>query len=164
MGGALLLRPDGEVLCLPWGELEKLAPESDAGWRLTALVVGADKYPELRPLLPVRPSGTADCEACKRRRANPHRGLRQPSRTHLCTLLGPRVAERGELEGARVRTVARFQTMPVVGPFRPFDLKAPTRRHLLLISLIQSSNWFKLRWWALALNVMPTEACSDHVC
>jgi hypothetical protein len=65
MGGALLLRPDGEVLCLPWGELEKLAPESDAGWRLTALVVGADKYPELRPLLPVRPSGTADCEACK---------------------------------------------------------------------------------------------------
>jgi hypothetical protein len=65
MGGALLLRPDGEVLCLPWGELEKLAPESDAGWRLTALVLGADKYPELRPLLPVRPSGTADCEACK---------------------------------------------------------------------------------------------------
>ena len=40
MGGALLLRPDGEVLCLPSGELEKLAPESDAGWRLTALVVG----------------------------------------------------------------------------------------------------------------------------
>jgi hypothetical protein len=65
MGGALLLHPDGEVLCLPWDEIGGLAPESDSGWRLTALVVGAEKYPELRPLVPVRPSGTADCEWCK---------------------------------------------------------------------------------------------------
>gem|GEM_PF-5224499 len=49
--------------------------------------------------------------------------------------------------------------MPVVGPFRTFDLKAPTRRHLLLISLIQSSNWFKLRWWALALMVGACLEC-----
>jgi hypothetical protein len=64
MGGALLLRPDGEILCFPWGCFGELAPESDPGWRITAVVVGAEKYPELRPLLPVRPFGTADCEWC----------------------------------------------------------------------------------------------------
>jgi hypothetical protein len=50
MGGALLLRPDGEFLCFPWDGMGKLAPESDAGWRLAAVVAGAEKYPELRPL------------------------------------------------------------------------------------------------------------------
>jgi hypothetical protein len=64
IGGALLLRPDGEILCFPWDSLGELAPESDPGWRITAVVVGAEKYPELRPLLPVRPCGTADCEWC----------------------------------------------------------------------------------------------------
>jgi hypothetical protein len=65
MGGALLLRPDGEVLSFPWGRIGKPAPESDAVWRLIAVVVGAEKHPELRPLLPVRPAGAADCAACE---------------------------------------------------------------------------------------------------
>jgi hypothetical protein len=47
----LLLRPDGEILCFPWDSLGALAPESDPGWWITAVVVGAEKYPELRPLL-----------------------------------------------------------------------------------------------------------------
>jgi hypothetical protein len=64
MGGALLLRPDGEILCFHWDSLGELAPETDPGWRVTAVVVGAETYPELRPLLPVRPFGSADCEWC----------------------------------------------------------------------------------------------------
>jgi hypothetical protein len=67
MGGALLLRPDGDVLSFPWDGIGKPAPESDAGWRLIAVVVGAEKHPELRPLLPVRAAGTADCAACEGR-------------------------------------------------------------------------------------------------
>jgi hypothetical protein len=43
-------------------------------------------------------------------------------------------------------------------------LNSPPIPTFLLISLIQSSNWLKLRWWALALNVTPAETCSDHVC
>jgi hypothetical protein len=64
IGGALVLRADGEILCYPWDSLAEPAPESDASWRLTAVVVGAEKHPELRPLLPVRPIGTADCQWC----------------------------------------------------------------------------------------------------
>jgi hypothetical protein len=64
MGGALLLRADGEILCFPWDSRGEPAPETDAGWRITAVVVGAEKHPELRPLLPVRPIGTEDCKWC----------------------------------------------------------------------------------------------------
>jgi hypothetical protein len=64
VGGALLLRADSEILCFPWDSLGEPAPESDPGWRLTAVVVGAEKHPELRPLLPVRPIGTEDCRWC----------------------------------------------------------------------------------------------------
>jgi hypothetical protein len=65
MGGTLLLRPDGEILFLD-NESEHDAPqiETDFGWRTAAVVVGVEKYPELRSLLPIRPSGTEDCEAC----------------------------------------------------------------------------------------------------
>jgi hypothetical protein len=65
MGGTLLLRPDGEILFLD-NESEDDEPqiETDFGWRTTAVVVGVEKYPELRPLLPIRPPGTEDCEAC----------------------------------------------------------------------------------------------------
>jgi hypothetical protein len=51
IGVALLLRSDGEILCFPWDSLGALARESDPGWWITAVVVGAEKYPELRPLL-----------------------------------------------------------------------------------------------------------------
>jgi hypothetical protein len=65
MGGTLLLRPDGEILSLG-SDSEDGEPqvETDFGWRITAVVVGAEQYPELRPLLPIRPSGTEDCKAC----------------------------------------------------------------------------------------------------
>ena len=64
MGAALLLRPDGEILAFPWDSLGTPAPESDPVWRLIAVVVGAETYPELQPLLPVRPSGSPGCPWC----------------------------------------------------------------------------------------------------
>jgi hypothetical protein len=65
MGGTLFLRPDGEILFLDH-ESEDDEPqfETDEGWRISAVVVGAEKYPELRPLLPIRPADTEDCDAC----------------------------------------------------------------------------------------------------
>jgi hypothetical protein len=65
MSGALFLRPDCEILCLPDGDsIEAIAVERDPGWRLTAVVVAAEKYPELKPLLPARPPGTGECKWC----------------------------------------------------------------------------------------------------
>jgi hypothetical protein len=63
MGGTLLLRPDGEILVLTDDSIEPEV-ESDPVWRLIAVVVGAEKYPDLRSLLPVRPPGTPDCDFC----------------------------------------------------------------------------------------------------
>jgi hypothetical protein len=67
MGGTLFLRPDGEILVLDGGSNHEPQIETDPGWRITAVVVGAEKYPELRRLLPARPSGVEDCEACEGR-------------------------------------------------------------------------------------------------
>lgn len=65
MGGTLLLRPDGEILFLDdASEDDKPRLETDEGWRITAVVVGAEKYPELRPLLPIRPAVAEACDAC----------------------------------------------------------------------------------------------------
>lgn len=64
IGGALFLRPDGEVLSLEGSSKGEPHVETDPRWRIAALVVGAEKYPELRPLLPARPSEAKNCEAC----------------------------------------------------------------------------------------------------
>ena len=56
------IRADGEVVC--WsteGDYAGTRPEEDRSWLLTALVAGADRYPELRPLLPVRGPDAIDC-------------------------------------------------------------------------------------------------------
>lgn len=65
MGGTLFLRPDGEILVLDNGSVDD-GPriETDEGQRITAVVVGAEAYPELRPLLPMRPAGARDGDAC----------------------------------------------------------------------------------------------------
>jgi hypothetical protein len=65
MGGTLLLRPDGEILFLEdASEDDEPQFETDEGWRITAIVVGAERYPELRPLLPIRPAVAEACGAC----------------------------------------------------------------------------------------------------
>jgi hypothetical protein len=69
MGGTLFLRPDGEILVLEHDSTDAPQIEADPGWNITALVVGAEKYPELAQLLPARPPGTANCEECEGRGA-----------------------------------------------------------------------------------------------
>jgi hypothetical protein len=62
------IRPDGELI--EWsteGDYEGSRPVSDATWIIIALVTGAERYPELRSLLPVRDTDAIDCPC----RSNP---------------------------------------------------------------------------------------------
>jgi hypothetical protein len=63
LGGTLLLGVDGEVYTQNHNTME-IAPESDLRWRLVAWVSAAERVPELRMLLPPRPTGTPDCRVC----------------------------------------------------------------------------------------------------
>lgn len=67
IGGEGILRPDGSVW---FYEVKRVTPE-EYGWRratylegLGAIVLGIEHFPELRRLLPERPSGEPDCRAC----------------------------------------------------------------------------------------------------
>jgi hypothetical protein len=56
------IRPNGEVV--RWsteGEFVGARPVEDRSWVLAALVAGANRYAELRPLLPVRGPDAIDC-------------------------------------------------------------------------------------------------------
>ena len=60
------IRPDGDVVC--WsteGNYAGVRPVEDRTWALSALVVGARRYPELAALLPKRPPGAVDCPCRK---------------------------------------------------------------------------------------------------
>lgn len=61
MGGAILLRRDGEVVALDHDDEASTAAEP---WITIARVVGAEKYPELACLVPRRPDGATDCTHC----------------------------------------------------------------------------------------------------
>ena len=65
IGGAAYLTPEGEILSQAWDSVKPLEPEPNPKLRLMALVVGARKRPELRRLLPSRPSDAITCNACK---------------------------------------------------------------------------------------------------
>jgi hypothetical protein len=65
MGGTLFLRPDGEILFLDDVSSDAPQIETNPGWRITAVVVGAEKHPELGRLLPARPPGIGNCEDCE---------------------------------------------------------------------------------------------------
>lgn len=64
IGGAAYITPDGEILTQAWDSEEPPAPEADPTLRLAALVIGAEKHPQLRPLLPSRPSDAVTCKTC----------------------------------------------------------------------------------------------------
>jgi hypothetical protein len=64
IGGALLLTPDGDILGVAWDSREGPKREENPSLRLTAVVAGAEKYPELRPLVPVRPPDAKLCTSC----------------------------------------------------------------------------------------------------
>src|SRR4051794_28390417 len=63
IGGGFMITFDGRVLEEDWDEntLKEL-PESKE--RLTALVLAAERMPSFADLLPQRPVGAHDCEAC----------------------------------------------------------------------------------------------------
>jgi hypothetical protein len=65
VGGIIGIRPDGTLV--EWshdGAGRDVRPVEDRIWALIALVAGAKRYPELRPLLTVRRPGAVDC-ACR---------------------------------------------------------------------------------------------------
>jgi hypothetical protein len=66
MGGALGFTPDGAVLLYDW-QSEQVAPEHDEGWMIVAAVAAAEKYPELRAILPVKPPTATTCSHCSGR-------------------------------------------------------------------------------------------------
>ena len=63
IGGTALLSPDGQVWELAWdADRPKL---TDKRWRILALVNGAERFPELRELLPVPREPAPVCPACQ---------------------------------------------------------------------------------------------------
>jgi hypothetical protein len=65
MGGAEALRPDGEVITFAWDEPHEPAVVRDRRLRNIALYRGSLKYPELAPLVPVRPTNAVACTHCE---------------------------------------------------------------------------------------------------
>ena len=57
------IRPDGSLVRWTPGSDEMLPIESPIDAAI-ALLLGAQRYSPLRPLLPVRPDGVADCVTC----------------------------------------------------------------------------------------------------
>jgi hypothetical protein len=55
------LRPDGSIFLVPTEEVEEGQLEDDERMRRVAIFRGAKKYPELKPLVPVRPPDAPDC-------------------------------------------------------------------------------------------------------
>lgn len=62
--GTIAIRRDGTLLSYRWATDHSLTSEIAPRDRLVALVVGAEKYPELRELLPARPADARPCPAC----------------------------------------------------------------------------------------------------
>jgi len=63
VGGCCLLRPDGEFLQIAWDTSED-SPTVLGTIPLAALVVGAERFPWLRELVPVRSPQAIDCQTC----------------------------------------------------------------------------------------------------
>ena len=65
LGGVLFLRSDGEVLVGQGIVGEELEVEPNRAWHITVRVIAAEKYPELKPLLPERPPDAPTCDDCR---------------------------------------------------------------------------------------------------
>jgi hypothetical protein len=63
LGGALAFTPGGVLLRYNW-EAEQAAPEKDDRWLILAAVSAAEKYPDLRKMLPERPPTAKACSLC----------------------------------------------------------------------------------------------------
>jgi hypothetical protein len=66
IGGAVLLRSDGVFLELEWDQETEHHPRECSDLTSTVpLVAGAERYPWLKGLLPVRPSDARPCTSCQ---------------------------------------------------------------------------------------------------
>jgi hypothetical protein len=63
IGGALGFDSQGVVIEFDW-ETEQARPTTDHRWIITAAVSAAEKYPELREILPDRPPRATTCSKC----------------------------------------------------------------------------------------------------
>jgi len=63
IGGTLFITPSLQILIMGHDE-GALSEECSPEWRLVALVAAAERFSELRELLPTRPSGASDCSVC----------------------------------------------------------------------------------------------------
>ena len=63
MGGTLFITPSLQILVMRHDE-DTLREECSPEWSLVARVAAAERFPELRQLLPTRPTGAADCSVC----------------------------------------------------------------------------------------------------
>jgi hypothetical protein len=61
--GDLCLTTEGAVLFHDY-ESEQVGPETDDRWIIAAALSAVEKYPELRVILPQRPSTAATCAIC----------------------------------------------------------------------------------------------------
>ena len=64
VGGSLLLAPNGDILCLPTDSHGPPTLERDPQWQLVARVKAAEKYPQLKALLPIRDDQSVQCHSC----------------------------------------------------------------------------------------------------
>lgn len=69
MGGALLLRPDGQILSVhadqKWCADSEWEVVTDARWRTVALITASERFSNLAFLRPQRPATAVDCPACQ---------------------------------------------------------------------------------------------------
>ena len=66
IGGAVLLRADGVFLELEWDQAIERSPRERSDLTSTVpLVAGAERYPWLKALLPVRPRDARPCATCR---------------------------------------------------------------------------------------------------
>jgi len=65
VGGVLFLKTDGDVLFRDSSKMEAgLNPEKSLQWQTIARLAAAERFPELKELVPTRPPSTPDCPDC----------------------------------------------------------------------------------------------------
>jgi hypothetical protein len=65
MGGCIGVRPDGALFAFVWDDPYELMPETDTRVCNIALFNGAQKFPEMMELIPMRPANARECDYCK---------------------------------------------------------------------------------------------------
>lgn len=87
LGGCWFIRPDGAFLEIRWDDNED-HPDVMRDTPIAALVVGAERYPWLQELVPLRPLGAVDCDTCSGRGKITVKGVAGEFLCGKCSVLG----------------------------------------------------------------------------